>query len=459
LANTVTENLVIGGVIMPVQKYIDIFGDFVKAYNQKKLKEKYDEYRESPDFEHISKYIFASLGLDYIKDASYEDVLRAMDMRQMKGKVVVKVEDCGLRCVDENGETECMKACPFGAVEIDEERATTIINGECTDCGACVGACEKGHIVDKIEFFPVAQYLDGNHKVYAIIAPAYIGQFGADVTPGQLRHALRLMGFTDLVEVAIFADILTLKEALEFDQHVHVKEDFMITSCCCPMWVGMLKRVYEDLVKHVSPSVSPMVACGRSIKAVHEDAKVVFIGPCVAKKAEAKEKDVSDSVDFVLTFEELQKAIDAYGINLKELCEDEGDQAARAGRIYAFTGGVSKAVEDTVNKLVPYRDIKVKAVQAHGVPSCKELLQNLRDGKLEANFVEGMGCVGGCVGGPKSILPRDEGREHVHHYGNETDMITPLDSPWVYGVLKSIGINDINELLDHEKAKIYERKF
>lgn len=445
---------------MAVQRYIDIFSNLVKAYNEHRLREKFEEYRSDPEFEYIKKYVFASLGLDYIENASFEDILRAMEMKQMKGKVVVKVEECGLRCVEKGGETACMKACPFGAVEIDENRATSIIKGECTDCGACVNACEHGHIVDKIEFFPVSQYLDGNHKVYAIIAPAYIGQFGHDVTPGKLRHALRLMGFTDLVEVALFADILTMKEALEFNQHVHIKEDFLITSCCCPMWVGMLKRVYNDLVKHVSPSVSPMVACGRSIKAVHEDAKVVFIGPCIAKKAEAKEEDVRDSVDFVLTFEELKKVIDAYGINLEEMCEDEGDQAARAGRIYAYTGGVSRAVEDTVNKLAPHRDIKVNAIQAHGVPNCKQLLQDLRDGRLgDANFIEGMGCVGGCVGGPKAILPREEGRDRVHAYGNSTDMISPLDNPWVYGVLRSLGIEEMRELLDHEKASIYERKF
>ena len=109
-----------------------------------------------------------------------------------------------------------------------------------------------------------------------------------------------------MVEVAFFADMLTLKEAIEFDHFVKKKDDLMITSCCCPMWVGMLKRVYNNMVRYVSPSVSPMIAAGRVMKKLNNNCKVVFIGPCIAKKAEAKEKDLLGDIDFVLTFAELK---------------------------------------------------------------------------------------------------------------------------------------------------------
>jgi iron only hydrogenase large subunit-like protein len=444
---------------MAASRYIEIFREFVRAYNNDRLKEKFEEFRGAEDFELIKKYVFASLGLDYIENASYEDVAKAMKMKKMKGKVVVRIGNCGVRCVDKDGTSACQRACPFGAIEIDRDNATSIMNEHCTDCGLCVEACEHGGIIDKIEYLPLADHLKKQNDAYAIIAPAYVGQFGEDVTPGKLRKALKALGFKDMVEVALLADILTAKEALEFDKFILRDDEFMITSCCCPMWVAMVKKVYNDLVSHISPSVSPMVATGRSIKAVHKDAEVVFIGPCVAKKAEAKEHDVSDAIDFVLTFGELKEVLELSGINLTDICEDEGEHASRAGRIYAYTGGVSKAVSDTVDKLIPHREIKVKSVQANGVKECREILNALKNGELKANFVEGMGCVGGCVGGPKSILNKEKAKEVVHDYGNSTDMITPLDNPMVYSTLKSIGIEDIYQLIDHESSKMFERKF
>lgn len=444
---------------MTTDFYINIFRELVKAYNEGRLKEKYKEFVENTEDETVKKYIFAAMGLDYMENASYEDVKKAMDMKKMKGKIVVKVGNCGLRCIDRDGLTECQKACPFGAVEVLQESGTTEINEKCTDCGNCISACQHGNLIDKIEYLPLVKYLQSDNDVYAIIAPAYIGQFGSDVTPGKLRRALKAMGFKDMIEVALFADILTIKEALEFQKYVSKEKDFMITSCCCPMWVAMIKKLYSDLVPHVAPSVSPMVACGRTIKRIHNDAKVVFIGPCVAKKAEAKEPDISDAVDFVLTFRELQEIFQCVGINPSDFCEDEGEHASRGGRIYGYTGGVSKAVSDTVNKLSPYRDIKVNSVQGNGVKECKEVLQHILDGSIDANFLEGMGCIGGCVGGPKSIKSKEEGRKNVYEYGNSTDMITPLDNPCTYATLKAIGINDIYELIDEKKGNIYERKF
>ncbi|WP_078696124.1 [Fe-Fe] hydrogenase large subunit C-terminal domain-containing protein [Caloramator quimbayensis] len=444
---------------VPNDYYIDIFRKLVKAYNEGTLKEKYEELIEKAEDENAKKYIFAAMGLDYIKNASFEDIKKAMDMKKMKGKIVVKVGDCGIRCIDKDGFTSCQKACPFGAVDVLLEKNISEINDKCIDCGNCIAACDRGNLIDKIEFLPIVQYLESKEDVYAIIAPAYIGQFGENVTVGKLRKALKAIGFKDMIEVALFADILTLKEAVEFHKHVNKQKDFMITSCCCPMWVAMIKKLYSELVVHVAPSVSPMVACGRTIKKLHKNSKVVFIGPCVAKKAEAKENDLNDAVDFVLTFKELQEIFDILGINPENFCEDEGEHASRAGRIYAYTGGVSKAVYDTVNKLFPDRSIKVKAVQGNGVKECKDMLQKILDEKLEANFLEGMGCVGGCVGGPKSILSKDEGRKNVQEYGNQTDMITPIDNPCVYAVLKEIGINDIYELVDEDKAQIFERRF
>lgn len=445
---------------MSVDRYISIFKELVKAYNDGKLKGKFEELSDRAEDEKIKKYIFAAIGLDYIENATFEDIERAMDMKQMRGKVVVKVGECGVRCVGKNELTKCQLSCPFDAIDVDELKASTLINEDvCQDCGRCACICEYGNIIDKMEYMPLARILKSEEAVYAIVAPAYIGQLGKDVTPGKLRSALKKIGFRDMVEVALFADILTAKEALEFDKHIHGKEDFLITSCCCPMWVALIKKFYSDFISHVPPSVSPMVACGRTIKKVNEGARVVFIGPCVAKKAEAKERDINDAVDFVLTFQELLEIFDSLEIDLSKLEEDEGENASRAGRIYGFTGGVSRAVSDTLNKLRPDRNIKVSAIQGNGIKECKEILEKLKNKNINANFIEGMGCTGGCVGGPKVVLKKETGRLNVREYGDSTDMITPLDNPMVYATLKSIGIDEIKELLDKTKGSIYERDF
>ena len=169
--------------------------------------------------------------------------------------------------------------------------------------------------MDQVQFLPLANILKDNSPVIAAVAPAIVGQFGSDIKIGQLRSAFKKMGFTDMVEVAFFADMLTLKESIEFDHYVNSEDDLMITSCCCPMWVGMLKRVYKDLVKYVSPSVSPMIAAGRVIKKLNSNCNVVFVGPCIAKKAEAKNKDIAGSIDFVLTFQELKDIFETFKIN------------------------------------------------------------------------------------------------------------------------------------------------
>jgi len=373
-------------------------------------------------------------------------------------KVIFRAGDCepGQDC----SEDRCQVACLFNAIERDTSGQVVIKDDYCVSCGDCVQVCRYDNLVDKKEFIPLVEILrDRTAPVYAIVAPAFIGQFGPEVTPGKFRAAMKRLGFYGRGAVALFADILTLKEALEFDVHVQKEGDFVLTSCCCPMWWGMIKKVYSQLVPHISPSVSPMVACGRSIKAIHPDAKVVFIGPCIAKKAEAKEPEVSDAVDAVLTFKEMEQIFDAVGINPAEMPEDESDHSSRAGRIYARTGGVSKAVADTLQRLRPGRKIALKAVQADGVAQCKKMLQDALEGKIEANFYEGMGCVGGCVGGPKVLIDREQGTRYVNEYGEEAPCTTPADNEYVLGMLKRMGFEEIDQLLDGEKSRMFKRSF
>ena len=273
-----------------------------------------------------------------------------------------------------------------------------------------------------------------------------------------MREALIQVGCKDMIEVAVAADILSIKEAIEFSEHVQKEGDFMITSCCCPMWVGMLRKVYHDLVEHVSPSVSPMIAMARIIKRLNPESKVVFIGPCIAKKGEAKEKDLIGDVDYVLTFEELKSIFEALHIKPEDL---EGvatmDYASRGGRLYARTSGVSQAVWDIIDQLFPSKRPLYCANQADGIKDCKAMLEELKAGKIKATFVEGMGCQGGCVGGPKAIISTECGKQAVEQVAYESAIKIPVHSEVLKELLEKIGITDIEAF--KKQCEIFEREF
>jgi Iron only hydrogenase large subunit, C-terminal domain len=379
-------------------------------------------------------------------DSSETKLLEAL-LHPEKEPLIIKSGTCG-SCADSKG--ACEAACLFDAIKRDHNN-NVVITGNCTGCGECLGACPEHALAGRKDSLAVLQLLkDKQTPVYAMIAPAFSGQFSADVTSGKLRSAFKHMGFYGMVEVALFADILTLKEALEFDREIQNDEDFLLTSCCCPLWIALIRKSYQTMIPHVPPSVSPMVACGRSIKKIHPEAKTVFIGPCLAKKAEAREPDIADAVDYVLTFEEVAELFDLMDIHPEKFEEDQSDHSSRAGRIYARASGVSEAVQATLDRLRPDRKIPLKARQADGVVDCKTLLKDIADGNIHANFIEGMGCRGGCVGGPKSLINKEAAREAVNHYGDETDVKTPADNPYVLELLHMLGYETVESLLDRD---------
>jgi iron only hydrogenase large subunit-like protein len=419
--------------------YEEIFGRLVKASYQGTLQEEIDGIEKDGD-EHTKQYVHYALG------------------KGDPDKVVFQVKECNGDCSEE--EHNCETACLFNAVIRDMEGKVVIQDRNCTHCGQCIETCSLDSLVDKKEFIPLVDLLKSKEvPVFAMVAPAIIGQFGDNITMGQLRSAFKHLGFYGMVEVALFADVLSLKEALEFDIHVQDDKDFVLTSCCCPIWVGMVKRVYDTLVPHISPSVSPMVACGRGIKRLHPEAKTVFIGPCIAKKAEAKEEDIRDAVDAVLTFHEVKQIFEATGIDLSQMEDVPSEHSSTGGRIYARTGGVSKSISDTLNHLRPDKPVKIKAIQADGVKECKELLRDITENDIKANFYEGMGCVGGCVGGPKALLNIEVGTHRVNEYGLEAHAPTPAENLYVLELLKQLGIDSVDELLEGEAAAIFQREF
>lgn len=444
--------------------YREFFKILLKSYYEGNFEDKLQELltKDSMDKNELSLVISSLCGVEVNFSNNYiEDLKKAILSYEINHKVVTKVKSCTMDCTDDPSNTPCQASCPFAAILIDNKSNTTYIdNDRCTDCGLCIDSCPKDAFMDRVEFIPLSNLLKENSTVIAAVAPAITGQFGENVNINNLRTALKKVGFTDMVEVAFFADMLTLKEAIEFDEHVKTKEDLMITSCCCPMWVAMVKRVYHNLVKHVSPSISPMIAAGRVLKELNSKCKVVFIGPCVAKKAESKEKDLLGDIDYVLTFSELKDIFDTLNIYPEELPEDVSTEyASRGGRLYARTGGVSIAIGEVLERLFPEKHDLLKAIQGNGVKECKELLTKAENGEVNANFIEGMGCVGGCIGGPKSLIDIGSGKRRVDEFAENSKIKVAIDSDCMKEILTKLRINTAKDFKDKNKTKIFQREF
>lgn len=363
--------------------------------------------------------------------------------------LVWKNENCD--CTD----AKCVTACMFEALEVKDGNVT-INPDRCVGCAQCIEACKNKNLTFSHDTIKAVDIIKKSEKpVYALMAPAYIGQFGKEATPGKLRSALKAMGFAGMIEVAAFADILTLKESLEFCENMKGEEQFQLTSCCCPIWISMIQKDFQKIAGHLPPAVSPMIACGRIAKKLHEGCKTIFIGPCMAKKAEAREEDLVGDIDCVLTYQELKDMFDALSVDFEGMEEDVKEHSAAAGRLYARTGGVSRAVEECVASID--ERLELKAVCACGVPECKEMLQGILNGNIEGNFYEGMACKGGCVGGPKRNIDWEEGTAFVNAYADEAKYRTPGENPYVLDLIQRLGFDTVEDFI--EKSDILTRQF
>ena len=351
---------------------------------------------------------------------------------------------CG-RCADVCGynaiivqERPCAAACGMDAIRTDHNGKADIDYDKCVSCGMCLVNCPFGAIADKSQIFQVIRAIQSGERVYAAVAPAFVGQFGPKVTPGKLRSAMRQLGFADIFEVAIGADLCATQEAEDFVKEVPDQLPFMATSCC-PAWSVMAKKLFPQYANCVSMALTPMTLTARLIKHEHPNAKVVFIGPCAAKKLEAMRKSVRSEVDFVLTFEEMAGIFDARHVDLETIAEDPNgvNDASTDGRNFAVSGGVAKAVVNVLAEKYPDREVKVAS--AEGLRECRKLMTAAAAGKYPGYLLEGMACPGGCVAGAGTMQPIKKSQAAVNLYAKQANHKTSSGTEHV---------KELNKLVD-----------
>lgn len=315
-----------------------------------------------------------------------------------------------------NFKRPCELACKVKAISMGENKAAQINNDKCISCGACVYQCPFGAIMDKSYILNVIDIIkksknNEKYKVYAVVAPSISSQF-TYAKLGQVISGIKALGFFTVVEAALGADMVTYLETQEL-----IEKGFL-TSSCCPAFVDYIKKQFPSLVEHISHNLSPAALIGKYIKENSPNSKVVFIGPCTAKKSEFQKEPQKKYIDAVITFEELQALFDSKDLEISSMKEDVLDNASYYGRIFARSGGLTDAIKQAI-KEQEIQDFQFKPVSCNGIEECKIALLKASKNVLDGNFIEGMACIGGCIGGAGCLTHGEKNKNEVDKYGME----------------------------------------
>jgi len=324
-----------------------------------------------------------------------------------------------------NNKRPCENACKVNAISMCETNAASIDNSKCISCGACVYQCPFGAIMSKSFILNVVDILkksenNKEYKVYAVIAPSISSQFSY-AKLGQVISGIKKLGFYHVVEAALGADMVAYAESNEL-----IEKGFL-TSSCCPAFVDYVEKQFPSMTKHVSHNLSPMAVIAKYIKEKSPDTKIVFIGPCTAKKMEFQKEEVRPYIDSVITFEELQALFDSRDIDITTLEEDVLDNASYYGRIFARSGGLADAVRQAL-KEQSLDSFEFKPVSCDGIEECRVALLKASKNVPIGNFIEGMACVGGCIGGAGCLTHGVKDKNEVDKYGMEAYEKTIADA-------------------------------
>ena len=316
-----------------------------------------------------------------------------------------------------NFKRPCEQSCKVKAISMGRDKEAVIDYEKCIACGACAYTCPFGAITDRSYILDVIDLLlksKGNtqYKVYAMVAPSIAGQFSY-AQLGQVVMAIQKLGFYAVVEVALGADMVAWAEAKELE------EKGFLTSSCCPAFVSYIEKNFPQLKENISHNLSPAGTLARLLKERDPACKTVFIGPCTAKKAEFQRAEYAGLVDSVLTFEELQALIDSKDIDAATLDETPMQSASFYGRAFARSGGVAGAVKEALRE--QGSTFAVEPIVCSGIEECRSALARASRGVLPNNFIEGMACVGGCVGGAGCLTHSEKNGAGVERVARESE--------------------------------------
>lgn len=327
----------------------------------------------------------------------------------------------------------CKFSCPVDAITYDEHGISIIDKNKCIRCGKCIHSCPFGAIASKTFIVPVIEALKAGKHIYAMAAPATEGQFGVDITMASWKKAMKEMGFTDFYDVGLGGDMTAAYEAEEWAEAY--KEGNKKVTSCCPAFVNMVRLHYPELAECVSTTVSPMCAVSRLIKAKDPEAITVFIGPCVAKKSEVADQKIEGNADYVLTYSEIRAMMKAKGVELQP-CANDDQTASTFGKRFANSGGVTAAVLESLKE--SNDEIAATVCKANGAAECKKALLLLKAARLPEDFIEGMACEGGCVGGPSAF------NDQVSSKKNRDTLIGQADDRTIHDNLKNYDMESFS---------------
>lgn len=310
----------------------------------------------------------------------------------------------------------CKFSCPVDAISYDENGISVINEEKCIRCGLCIHRCPFGAIGSKTFIVDVIKAIKSEHPVYALVAPATEGQFGEHITMNSWKKAMKAVGFTDLVEVGLGGDMTAAYEAEEWAEAY--KNGKKMTTSCCPAFVNMVKKHYPELIENVSTTISPMCAVSRMLKAKEPDAITVFIGPCISKKSEVKDHAIEGNADYALTYSEIRAIMHARNVELEE-DDNSYQESSIYGKRFANSGGVTEAVLQSLKESDD--EIAATVNKCNGAAECKKALLLMKVGRLPEDFIEGMICEGGCVGGPSAFRPQASFKKNRETILSEAD--------------------------------------
>lgn len=332
----------------------------------------------------------------------------------------------------------CKNACPVDAISYDENGISIIDKAKCISCGKCIHSCPFGAIGSKTAIVDVINAIKSGKPVYAMAAPATIGQYGPDITMDSWKNAMLEIGFTDFYDVSLGADMTAKYEAEEWAESY--KDGKKKVTSCCPAFVNLVRLHYPELADAISTTISPMCAISRLIKAREPEAVTVFIGPCLSKKSEVIDQKIDGNADYVLTYSEIEALMHAKEVELKPV-DTEKQIGSIYGKRFASSGGVTAAVLQSLKESENEIDAKVHV--ANGAAACKKALVLMKVARLPEDFIEGMICDGGCVGGPSAF------KDQITAKKDREALISKSDERGIHENLQNYDMNAFSMHRNH----------